>query len=103
MGFLNEMTETVRARTLVLFEVSMFRVFSPLPLYSGGEGSGVRGFSIPCDTLRFKQVFCSAPSPRPSPPEYRGRGGINTERETCQIQSALSLRHKNNQLDARGR
>jgi hypothetical protein len=40
---------------------------APLPLYSGGEGVGVRG-------RLFFVAFYSL-TPNPSPPEYRGRGG----------------------------
>src|SRR5205823_3430577 len=46
--------------------------FSPLPRYSGGEGSGVTARN-PQESLRRCEGPVT-PSPRSSPPDYRGRG-----------------------------
>src|ERR1051325_8078062 len=48
--------------------------FSPLPLYSGGEGQRLTGGEHPLQMMEFSAWDTAPPHPRPSPPEYRGRG-----------------------------
>src|SRR4051794_40729967 len=48
---------------------------SPLPLYSGGEGFGVRGPSPGAEGTLFRQRS-SPPPPCPSPPSTGERGGF---------------------------
>ena len=47
--------------------------YSPLPLYSGGEGPGVRGFRMPRRRLPFQQGHGPL-TPNPSPPSTGERG-----------------------------